>query len=105
VTDVQRTHQIVYIGASRKRMLTIAGREVDIVGIGGGTTEASRQQLAWLREAACERFDRLELATVVFVVKITDRQKEVVQRVADYFPRELKRLADGITLESALGDA
>ena len=105
-THVQRPHPPVYIGASGKRMLTIAGCEADIVGIGGGTTEATRQQLAWLREAAGERFDRLELATMVFVVKITDRQKEVVQHVADYFPPELKHLADcfHITPESALGD-
>ena len=100
---VQKPYPPVYIGASGKRMLTIAGREADIVGIGGeGTTEVTRQQLAWLHEAAGERFDHLELATVVFVVKITDRPKEAAQEVADHFP--VPQIADhfNLTPEHAL---
>src|SRR5260370_9436751 len=63
-------------------MITVAGREADIVGISIGTSETTRRRLAWLREGAQERFDRLELATVVFEVEITDQQKAVAQRIA-----------------------
>lgn len=100
-THVQKPYPPLYIGGRGKRLLTIAGREADIVGV-SGATEVVRQKLAWVREGAGERFEDLELATIVFVVKITDRRKEAAQEVADHFP--VPQLADRLTLtpESAL---
>lgn len=102
-THVQKPYPPLYIGGHGKRMLTIAGREADIVGI-GGTTEVIRDQLTWVREGAGERFDRLELATVVFVVKVTGRRQEAAQDAVDHFP--VPQLADHVTLtaESVLDD-
>ncbi len=102
-THIQKPYPSLCIGGSGKRMLTIAGREADIVDI-GGTTEVLQQQLAWVRKGAGERFNQLELATVVFVVKVTDRQREAAQDAANHFP--IPQLADRFTLtaESVLDD-
>jgi probable F420-dependent oxidoreductase len=102
ITHIQKPHPPLFIGGDGKRMFTIAGREADIVGISAGTSEATRQKLGWLREAAGARFDLLELATVVFVARITERRNEVAQEIASHFP--IPQLADRIILtpESAL---
>jgi hypothetical protein len=66
------------IGGGGRRVLSLAGREADIVGLaprtlavaGGGTVRsdprsitvaATEEKLAWVREAAGERFDALEI--------------------------------------------
>ena len=74
------------IGAGGPRMLKIAAREADIVGVNPSlrsgridrstsadvTAEAYDRKLATLREAAGERFDDLELQCLMFFVNPTD---------------------------------
>ena len=76
----------ILIGAGSKRMLGIAGRWADIVGIlprtlPGGTIsaevserspEAMAEKVDWVREAAGQRFDQLELSIVATVVPAQD---------------------------------
>jgi len=81
---VQRPHPPIYVGGGGKRLLSLAGREADIVGInmqatpdgrvtGGGSDNATiAQRIAWVHEAAGERFDQLELALLVFNAVVTD---------------------------------
>jgi len=94
-THVQKPYPPLYIGGRGKRLLTIAGREASIVGV-SGATEVVREKLAWVREGARERFEDLELATMVFVVKITERRKEAAQEIADHFP--IPQIANQFTL-------
>ena len=65
-------------------MLQFAAREADIVGIGPKhgtcgmqmsemTLESTAQKVAWVREAAGERFDFLELNCALLHVRITDQ--------------------------------
>jgi len=82
---VQRPHPPLQVAAARPRMLAIAAREADIVSLqtvstaGGVLTDdpagrspgAVADQTARIREAAGERFDRLELGTTATVV-VTD---------------------------------
>jgi probable F420-dependent oxidoreductase len=77
---VQRPHPPLLIGASQRRLLSFAAREADIVGIGpslDGRSLPSRpapmtpaaatdRQLEWIRTAAGDRFDELELQVVAF---------------------------------------
>ncbi len=77
---VQRPHPPLFIGGGGRRLLTLAAREADIVGLaprtlptaaGGGqvvradprsiTIAATEEKLGWIRETAGARFDALEL--------------------------------------------
>ncbi len=83
---VQKPHPPILIGAGGKRMLSIAAREADIVGVNpnlragevnitvgqDGTAERFDQKLQWLKEAAGSRFDELELNTLIFIGIVTE---------------------------------
>jgi len=75
---VQKPHPPLFIGGGGRRVLTLAGGEADIVGLAprmlvgvGGevvrsdprsiTVAATEEKIAWVREAAGDRFDSLEL--------------------------------------------
>lgn len=71
------------IGGGGKRMLSLAGREADIVSVNplskDGTMDleaffatAFAQKVAWVREAAGERFQALELQCMCFGLTVTD---------------------------------
>ena len=70
------------IGGGTQRILSFAAREADIVGINFKSTreggaelasilpEAIDQRVQWIREAAAERFDSLELNNYAFAAEI-----------------------------------
>jgi probable F420-dependent oxidoreductase len=78
-TPIQRPHPPLFVGGGGRRVLTLAGREADIVGLAprtlaatdGGevvradprsiTIAATEEKIGWIREAAGDRFDSLEL--------------------------------------------
>jgi len=84
----QRPHPPILIGAGHKRMLMLAGREANIVGILTTSVATGRvvddplarmadrvaEQIAWVREGAGARFDEIELSTVATLI-ITDRRR------------------------------
>jgi probable F420-dependent oxidoreductase len=90
---VQRPYPPVFIGAGGKRMLTFAAREADTVGIlaqalpGGGLaltedTEALlARKVAWVREAAGERFAQLELAALIWNAVVTDTPASAIDEI------------------------
>jgi alkanesulfonate monooxygenase SsuD/methylene tetrahydromethanopterin reductase-like flavin-dependent oxidoreductase (luciferase family) len=93
---VQRPHPPLLIGGARERILRLAAREADIVGVaptpsttgpgigGEAPAVAADRQLAWLRDAAGDRFDALEINMVAFpVIRTPDRE----QRAAALAPR------------------
>jgi probable F420-dependent oxidoreductase len=83
---VQRPGPPLLIGGGGKRVLSIAAREADIVGLNvnlaGGvidasvgpnaTVDATDEKIDWIRAAAGDRFDHLELQVRVHVATITD---------------------------------
>ena len=78
--SVRQPHPPIIIGSGGKRMLTIAAREADIVAPtlklgpnGVDPTDAPlEEKIAWIREAAGERFAELELAQSAYGISITD---------------------------------
>ena len=70
-------------------MLAFAGREADIVGVNpslaagyvgprwppSAPAEYYRQRVEWMRAAAGERFDQLELQVLTFFVQMVDRRR------------------------------
>jgi probable F420-dependent oxidoreductase len=83
---VQHPHPPLAIGGSGRRLLRFAAREADIVGIGPSlmahpgfagehrisALEAADRQTAWIREAAGNRYEQLELNMVAFPLDVTD---------------------------------
>ncbi|HET7467211.1 MAG TPA: TIGR03621 family F420-dependent LLM class oxidoreductase [Candidatus Dormibacteraeota bacterium] len=90
---VQKPHPPVLLGGGGRRMLGIAGREADIVNINynlqegrisrkmvrTGMASATDDKLAWIKDAAGERFDQLELSVTIFVATITDDRDSIAE--------------------------
>lgn len=76
----QQPHPPLYIASGGKRMLTIAAREADIIAVtaavqasGANSNDVPlEQKMDWVREAAGERFARLEFAQTAYYLAITD---------------------------------
>jgi len=86
---IQRPHPPILIGAAGKRMLAIAAREANIIGILNSdystgieiddplkrTPAAMTEKLEWIRQAAGERFDHLELNMVISPILTSNRRQ------------------------------
>jgi len=68
---VQQPHPPIMIGTGGRRMLTIAAREADII-MPVGFDAPLEEKVGWIREAAGERFEHLELSTAAFGIQLTD---------------------------------
>jgi probable F420-dependent oxidoreductase len=96
----QRPHPPFFIGGGGRRVLTLAGHEADIVGlapridlVGGApttnahslTAAATEEKLSWVREAAGDRYEKLDLNTYPSgdPVIITDNPREAAGQRAD----------------------
>jgi probable F420-dependent oxidoreductase len=104
---VQKPYPPILIGAGGKRMLGIAAREADIVGINpnlapgevnadvgkDGTAERADRKLRWVREAAGDRFDDIEFNTLIYIAIVTDDRITQAGNFAPMF---------GLTAEEAL---
>lgn len=87
----------ILIGGGKQRMLRLAGREADIVGL--LTTSVStgslsddpterlagsvEQKLAWIREGAGDRYDDIELSLIPSVTFTTDREGHAAELIRD----------------------
>jgi probable F420-dependent oxidoreductase len=78
--STQQLHPPIVIGGAGTRMLTLAAREAESISLMfrlpnqgiDAPNEALEQKLAWVRDAAGERFARLELAQLAYVLAIDD---------------------------------
>ena len=91
-----RPHPKIIIGGGGKRVLGIAAREADIVGVNPSlaagyvgsevlettTAEYYDQRIAWIREAAGDRFDDLELQVLPFLVQIVPAREDALERLS-----------------------
>jgi len=68
----QQPRPPIVIGSGGRRMLTIAAREADIVLPATMQDADLEQKIGWIREAAGERFERLELGKAAFGIELTD---------------------------------
>jgi probable F420-dependent oxidoreductase len=98
----------IMIGGGGRKVLMLAGREADIVGINpnlragevgpesvqDAVEEMTRRKLEWIREGAGDRFDDLELQVRYFFAAITDDRAGLAAAVAPGF---------GLSPEDALG--
>ena len=96
---VQRPRPPLILGGGGRRVLTIAGQWADIVsinvdlraGTGGPETapnaspKATRQKIAWVKEAAGDRFHDIELNCLIGFVLITDDRQKIIDAMAPTF--------------------
>jgi probable F420-dependent oxidoreductase len=92
----QRPHPPILLGGGGRRMLRLAAREADIVNVNfqlaegrvnrdlvrTGLAEATDEKLAWIKEAAGERLDRIELSITIFLANVTDDRDTLAGAVA-----------------------
>lgn len=95
----QRPRPPLLIGGGGKRVLSIAAREADIVGVNpnlragevnletakDSLREQTDRKIEWVREAAGDRWDELEIQMRFFVTKITDDRMGFAQAMAPVF--------------------
>ena len=93
---MQKPHPPILVGGGGRRVLSIAAREADIVGVNfslaegevnpvvaaTGTAAATREKVAWIREAAGSRLDDIEFNVTVFVSMVTADREAMGERVA-----------------------
>jgi probable F420-dependent oxidoreductase len=92
---LQRPHPPIHIGGGGQRLLSLAAREADIVGFlprarpdgkGQNLTDATPgaldEKISWVREAAGERFDDLELGILVAQIFTTEDREQAAQFIA-----------------------
>lgn len=105
---VQKPGPPILIGGGGPKVLGIAGRYADIVGVNpsivSGTVDAGAardaasdrvdQKIEWLKAGAGDRYDDLELNALVFVVNITDDAASMREMVAGFFGVEAELIGD-----------
>jgi len=98
----------VFIGSGGKRMLTIAAREADIIAPtlkfgpkGADPTDVTREEkIAWIPDAAGERFSQLELAQSAYGISISDSGAEAFAPPG--FPIEMRGMSTEQAVEHLL---
>ncbi len=108
-TPPQRPHPPILIGAGKRRMLTLAGREADIVGlltssVATGTlvdgpdermSDAVLEKISWIRNGAGERFDAIELSLCPTLIWTDNRHERAERYISE-------KGWQGITVEDVL---
>ena len=110
----QRPHPPFMIGGGGRQTLTLAAREAEIVGLAprirpgkrsdpaSFTLAATEEKLGWVREAAGDRYDQLEINTYpsTWPIVVTDHPRAEAARVIDHF---MARSGAGMTVDAVLG--
>jgi len=104
---IQKPHPPIMIGGGGRRVLSLAAREADIVsinfnnragvigpdGVKSGTADATAEKIEWIREAAGERFDSLEIEIGAYFTFVGDGTGAIAEGMAASFgftPEEMR---------------
>jgi len=96
---VQKPHPPIMIGGGAPRILSLAGREADIVsfnfnnrsgvigpdGVQTSTAELTLEKVGWVKKAAGERFGELELEIGAYFTFVTDQSQAVSDGIGAAF--------------------
>ena len=96
---VQQPGPPIMIGGGSRRILSLAGREADIVsinfnnrsgklggeGVSSGSAAETDKKIGWIREAAGDRFDDLELEIGAYFTVVTEQVTETLAGMASSF--------------------
>jgi probable F420-dependent oxidoreductase len=98
-TPHRRPHPLLLVGGGSRTVLGLAAREADMVGVNPRLTEgfygpqaiASAapeyydERVAWVRDAAGDRFDSIEVQSLTFVVQVVPNGAELIAQMASGF--------------------
>ena len=93
------------IGGGGRRLLSLAAREANIIGINptaalgtqnaemdlDATAQATERKVGWIRDAAGDRLSEIELCMQVFCVAVTDRQSEADHALGQRYAMPLEQ--------------
>ena len=93
---VQKPHPPIVIGGGGRKMLELAAREADTVNVNfdlregkpgrrlaqTGLASVTDEKLGWIREAAGERLEKIELGVWTFMANVTDDRDSVADMLA-----------------------
>jgi probable F420-dependent oxidoreductase len=96
---VQKPRPPIVIGGGGPRVLRLAGREADIVGINpnlrkgavthdaaqSASAELTRQKVGWIKDGAAERYADLELQIRYFFAAVTDDARGLAEKISPAF--------------------
>jgi probable F420-dependent oxidoreductase len=96
---VQKPHPPILIGGGGRRVLRYAARAADLISVNyqlsegavnekvmaTGTIDATKEKIAWIRDAAGARFDDIELNVTIFAAIVTDDRASLAERLAPRF--------------------
>lgn len=96
---VQKPHPPIMIGGGAERVLSLAGREADIVsfnfnnrsgvigadGVQTSTAELTAQKVEWVKKAAGDRFPEIELEIGAYFTFVTDQAKSISDGMGSAF--------------------
>ncbi|HEX5370027.1 MAG TPA: TIGR03621 family F420-dependent LLM class oxidoreductase [Dehalococcoidia bacterium] len=88
---VQKPHPPLLIGGRQKRMLSFAAREADVVSVsmldprtpGGPQPPSFAEKIEWVRRAAGDRFDAIEVHANSPGLRVTDDQRGAIEAAAE----------------------
>ncbi len=95
-----RSQVPIMMGGGGRKFLTLAAQKADIIGINpaarsgshdastdaDATEECTDEKLQWVRDAAGERFDEIELAMQVYAGRITDDRADADRVLQERYP-------------------
>jgi len=101
---VQKPHPPMVLGGGGRKMLGVAAREADIVNVNfdlragrisrslvrTGLADATDEKIAWIKAAAGDRLEEIELSVTVFLCNVTDDRNEVAGTIGGGFGAEAK---------------
>jgi probable F420-dependent oxidoreductase len=110
---IQKPHPPIMIGGGGRRVLSLAAREADIVslnfnnragiigpdGVMSGTADATAEKIEWIREAAGDRFDAIELEIGAYFTFVGDGTGAIAEGMAASFgftPDEMRAHPHGL---------
>ena len=103
---VQSPHPPIMIGGGSRRVLSLAGREANIVsfnfnnragilgpdGVANSTEEKTQEKVAWVREAAGERFSDLEFEIGAYFTFVGEGSDAMAKGMAGAFGMEVDEM-------------
>src|SRR5262249_17036335 len=104
----RQPHPPIFIGSGGKRMLTLAAREANIIAPGqefwakglGPKDTPLEEKIAWIRDAAGERFGDLELAQTAYGISLVDSAAKAIAPPG--FPIKMREMSTEQAVEHLL---
>jgi len=105
---VQKPRPPFLVGGGARRILSLAAREAEIVHLNynlregrinptlvrTGAADATDEKLAWVKEAAGDRFEQLELGMTVFFANVTDDRDSVAAAIGPGMKLETEQVLE-----------